>query len=75
MFFFSCDTETQAQVGPGVPVIPLRDELARDMKDYMPDDAVSLVHGDYKFDNILLHEKEPRVVSRCGGWCGNNTRQ
>lgn len=53
----------QEAVSPKVPKIPYRDELVKEMKQRMPDDDVSLVHGDWKFDNFLLHPTEPRVIA------------
>src|SRR5262249_53238432 len=46
-----------------VPKIPYRDEIVSELRRRMPDDDVALVHGDYKWDNILLHPTEPRVVA------------
>jgi aminoglycoside phosphotransferase (APT) family kinase protein len=53
----------QEAVSKEVPRIPYRDDMARDMRAYMPDDCVTLVHGDYKFDNLLFHPTEPRVIA------------
>jgi len=53
----------QEAVSPAVPKIPYRDEVVRELKQRIPDDDVALVHGDYKFDNFLLHPTEPRVVA------------
>lgn len=55
-------SDKQEAVSPKVPKIPGRDEIANEMRKRMPDDAVALVMGDFKFDNLLIHPTEPRVV-------------
>jgi len=55
-------SDKQQAVSTSVPRIPHRDEMVALMRDNMPDDAVALVHGDFKWDNILMHPTEPRVV-------------
>jgi len=40
------------------------DRLIEWLPDNVPDDdSVSLVHGDYKLDNLIVHPSEPRVVA------------
>ena len=53
----------QEAVSPKVPKIPHRDEIVRVLKERMPEDDVALVHGDFKWDNLLIHPTEPRVVA------------
>jgi len=55
-------SDKQQAVSASVPRIPHRDEMVALMRDNMPDDAVALVHGDFKWDNVLVHPTEPRVV-------------
>jgi hypothetical protein len=56
-------SQKQEAVSERVPRFPQRDALVADMRANMPEDAVCLVHGDYKWDNLLLHPSEPRVVA------------
>ncbi|KAG0363811.1 hypothetical protein BGZ54_008013, partial [Gamsiella multidivaricata] len=51
------DTEG-ALVGP----IPGMDELAAWFKKHEVKDSTSIVHGDYKMDNLVFHPTEPRVI-------------
>ncbi|KAF7870141.1 uncharacterized protein EAF02_009331 [Botrytis sinoallii] len=54
------DIETKKPVGQ----IPHIDEILgffRDKK-YQPQDRGTLVHGDYKIDNLVFHKTEPRVI-------------
>ncbi|KAK5098068.1 hypothetical protein LTR70_009568 [Exophiala xenobiotica] len=39
------------------------DEIVDFIRKNVPDDRTSIVHGDYKFDNVVLHPTEPRVVA------------
>lgn len=54
------DVETKKPVGP----IPHFDDMVaffRD-KDRQPRDRSTLIHGDYKIDNLVFHKTEPRVI-------------
>ncbi|KNG44136.1 phosphotransferase enzyme family domain protein [Stemphylium lycopersici] len=39
------------------------DEIVDYVRRHAPEERSSIVHGDYKFDNIVLHPTEPRVVA------------
>ncbi len=42
--------------------IPAMDRLIEWLPDNVPeDDATSIIHGDYKLDNMIVHPSEPRV--------------
>ena len=44
--------------------IPLMDRLNEWLPKNVPvDDAVSIVHGDYRMDNMIFHPTEPRVIA------------
>jgi aminoglycoside phosphotransferase (APT) family kinase protein len=44
--------------------IPVMDRLNEWLPKNVPsDDAVSIVHGDYRMDNMIFHPTEPRVVA------------
>jgi aminoglycoside phosphotransferase (APT) family kinase protein len=48
--------------------IPAMDELMRWLPAHIPDSArdeseVSIVHGDFRLDNLVFHESEPRVLA------------
>ncbi|KAH0841103.1 hypothetical protein AYO21_06595 [Fonsecaea monophora] len=39
------------------------DEVVDFVRTNMTSDRYSIVHGDYKFDNVILHPTEPRVIA------------
>jgi len=39
------------------------DEIVDFIRKNVPGDRTSIVHGDYKFDNVVLHPTEPRVIA------------
>jgi aminoglycoside phosphotransferase (APT) family kinase protein len=44
--------------------IPAMDNLIKWLPEHVPaDDKTSLVHGDYRFDNMVFHATEPRVLA------------
>ncbi len=44
--------------------IPAMDRLIEWLPDNIPeDDSASLVHGDFRLDNMILHATEPRVIA------------
>ncbi|KAL2212647.1 acyl-CoA dehydrogenase family member 11 [Sarocladium strictum] len=54
------DVDTNEEVGR----LPHFDETVRFFKNerLQPEDRASLVHGDYKIDNLVFHKTEPRVI-------------
>ncbi|KAI7857999.1 kinase-like domain-containing protein [Circinella umbellata] len=52
------DEDTGAVVGP----IPRLDELFAWFKRNQANDEATIVHGDYKIDNLVYHPTEPRVI-------------
>ncbi|KAJ5245867.1 hypothetical protein N7468_000850 [Penicillium chermesinum] len=54
------DVETQEPVGE----LPHFDDMVRffSQKATQPRDRGTLVHGDYKIDNVIFHRTEPRVI-------------
>ncbi|KAK5990477.1 putative acyl-CoA dehydrogenase IBR3 [Cladobotryum mycophilum] len=54
------DIETKVPVGP----LPHIEEILRFFgnEKQQPKDRVTLVHGDYKIDNLVFHKTEPRVI-------------
>ncbi|MCJ1257264.1 hypothetical protein MMC24_005089 [Lignoscripta atroalba] len=54
------DVETKVPVGK----IPHYDEMVAIFKDpkTQPTDRATLIHGDYKIDNLVYHKTEPRVI-------------
>lgn len=53
-------SEYQAKVADPIP--GLKDTVAF-MTKYQPKDMTSIVHGDYKLDNLVFHLTEPRVIA------------
>jgi aminoglycoside phosphotransferase (APT) family kinase protein len=43
--------------------MPAMDLLAEWLADHLPADQSSLIHGDYRLDNIILHPTEPRILA------------
>jgi aminoglycoside phosphotransferase (APT) family kinase protein len=39
------------------------DEILAFVRRNLPGERFAIVHGDYKFDNVILHETEPRVIA------------
>lgn len=39
------------------------DEIVDHIRKNAPSDRTSIIHGDYKFDNVILHPTEPRVIA------------
>lgn len=39
------------------------DEILAFIREHLPGDRYAIVHGDYKFDNVILHPTEPRVIA------------
>ncbi|KAI9720443.1 MAG: hypothetical protein M1812_002949 [Candelaria pacifica] len=54
------DIETNTAVGK----IPHADDILEFFKERrsQPDDRGTLIHGDYKIDNLVFHKTEPRVI-------------
>ncbi len=47
-----------------IDAIPAMDFLIEWLPGNIPDDdAVSIVHGDYRLDNLIVHPEEPRVIA------------
>ena len=54
------DVDTKKSVGK----IPHYDETVAFLQDprTQPEDRATLIHGDYKIDNLVYHKSEPRVI-------------
>ncbi|KAI9375965.1 kinase-like domain-containing protein [Aspergillus egyptiacus] len=48
----------------GIPIgaLPHLDEMSAFFATNQPADRTTIVHGDYKIDNIIFHKTEPRVI-------------
>jgi acyl-CoA dehydrogenase len=55
---------TDAETGVPVGKLPHFDEQVRFFMDakLQPRDRGTLIHGDYKIDNLVFHKTEPRVI-------------
>lgn len=54
---------TRAQEIPGkIDPLPHVDALLQWYSNNLPADRSTLVHGDFKFDNLIFHESESRVI-------------
>jgi aminoglycoside phosphotransferase (APT) family kinase protein len=53
-----------AETGEPVGAIPKMDEMLYFFSDRrtQPGDRGTIIHGDYKIDNLVYHETEPRVI-------------
>ncbi|KAH9879133.1 hypothetical protein J1614_002569 [Plenodomus biglobosus] len=54
------NAETGKELGRAHPDF---DEIVDYIRKNVPSDRTSIIHGDYKFDNIILHPTEPRVIA------------
>ncbi|KAH7076957.1 kinase-like domain-containing protein [Paraphoma chrysanthemicola] len=54
------DIKTGKELGRAHPNF---DEIVEYIRKNVPHDRTSIVHGDYKFDNVILHPTEPRVIA------------
>jgi aminoglycoside phosphotransferase (APT) family kinase protein len=54
------DIKTGKELGRAHPNF---DEIIDYVRKNVPSDRTSIVHGDYKFDNVILHPTEPRVIA------------
>ncbi|KAL2848582.1 kinase-like domain-containing protein [Aspergillus pseudoustus] len=52
------DSESKNAIGP----LPHLEEMSTFFARNQPTDRTSIVHGDYKIDNIVFHKTEPRVI-------------
>ncbi|KIW04714.1 uncharacterized protein PV09_04447 [Verruconis gallopava] len=54
------DIKTGKELGRAHPRF---DEVVDFIRQNLPGERASIVHGDYKFDNVILHPTEPRVIA------------
>lgn len=55
-------TSRAQEIPDQIEPIPRLGELLRWYEHHLPPDRSSLVHGDYKFDNLIFHGAESRVI-------------
>lgn len=53
-------SEMQATKAPPIPKL---NEMVNFLTKNQPFDIISIVHGDYKLDNVVFHPTEPRVIA------------
>lgn len=53
---------TDVKSGVAVGKIPYLEECVKRFKQTIPEDRATVVHGDYKIDNLVFHKTEPRVI-------------
>lgn len=53
-------SQQQATVAPPIPNL---NEMVEFLTKNQPWDLISIVHGDYKLDNLVFHPTEPRVIA------------
>lgn len=54
------DIKTGKELGRAHPQF---DEIVNFIRKNLPEDRSAIVHGDYKFDNVILHPTEPRIIA------------
>jgi aminoglycoside phosphotransferase (APT) family kinase protein len=54
------NVETRKSVGP-VPGMEVMVSFFFD-ENYRPRDRATLIHGDYKIDNLVFHKTEPKII-------------
>jgi len=55
-------SKDQEAISDQVPVVPNLKESSEKLLQFLPDDRISIVHGDYKIDNFLFHPTESRII-------------
>jgi aminoglycoside phosphotransferase (APT) family kinase protein len=53
---------TDMETGIVVGRIPHLEDCLERFKQSKPDDRATIVHGDFKIDNLVFHKTEPRVI-------------
>ena len=54
------DVKTGKLLGPAHPQFQ---EIVNYVRQNLPGDRYCIVHGDFKFDNVILHPTEPRIIA------------